>query len=332
MRAGALAAALALCSGLLAACGSSEADGLTEVTVGVGGNVFDTPMRVAAEKNFFRAQGLDVKFISLTASIGAAALQSDSVQFLNDSPNDFLTAVSRKIPEIAVSMDGGGNPLGLIVSTKFAAEHGLTSQSPPEAVAKALVGSTGGASSATTKGQAGLLMQEYGVDPASVHYVALPSPAADKASLANNQIDWFVTSEPIPLEVQDDGDGVVVASPDSVPAWSLPRSGYGQVVVVRQSFADENSDVVRRFVTAVEQGSAYARTHETEAVNIMKKTLTGVPDDVLLASLRLVDWPEKDTMSAEGWNTSMTFLGKLGSLPKNTKLPQSSWTNQYLPQ
>jgi len=329
---GALVAALALSSGLLAACGSGEADGLTTVTVGVGSNIFDTPMRVAEEKGFFRAAGLNVKFITLTASIGAAALQSDSVQFLNDSPNDFLTAVSRKIPEIAVNMDGGGNPLGLIVSTKFATEHGLTAQSPPEVVAKALAGSTGGASSATTKGQAGLFMREYGVDPATVHYVALPSPAADKASLANNQIDWFVTSEPIPLEVQEDGDGIVVASPDTVPVWSTPRSGYGQVVVVRQSFAEENPDLVRRFSTAVQQGSAYARTHESEAVNIVKKTLTGVPDDVLLAGLRLVDWPETGAMSAEGWDKTMTFLSKVGALPKGTKLPQSSWTNQYLPQ
>ncbi|HWC81792.1 MAG TPA: ABC transporter substrate-binding protein [Pseudonocardiaceae bacterium] len=331
-RTGVLAIVLALCAGLVVACGSADADGLTTVTVGVGNNIFDTPMRVAQAKGFFRSAGLNVKFVTLTASIGPAALESDSVQFLNDSPTDFLTAVGRKIPEIAVNMDGMGNPIGLIVSARFAKAHGLTAQTPPATVAKALEGSNGGASSANTKGQAGIFMREFGADPGKVNYVMLPSPAADKAALNNNQIDWFVTSEPIPLEVQHAGDGVVVAGPDSVLDWSIPRSGYGQVVVVRQSYADANADLVRRFATAVQQGSAYARAHETEALSILRKSLTGVADPVLLASLRLVDWPQTGAMSTADWTTTMNFTGKEGSLPKGTKISTANWTNQYLPQ
>ncbi|GHF71354.1 NitT/TauT family transport system substrate-binding protein [Amycolatopsis bartoniae] len=323
---------LSLFAGLLAACGSSDADGLTTITVGVSNNIFDTSLRVADANGYFRAAGLKVEFITVTASIGSAALQSDSVQFLNDSPTNFLTAVGRKIPELAVAMNGGGNPLGLVVSAKFAKEHGLTAQTPPDVVAKALAGSTGGASSNTTKGQSSIFLKEYGADPASVKWVMLPSPAADKAALNNEQIDWFVTSEPIPLQVQDAGDGVVVAGPDRVPVWSVARSGYGQVVVVRQSFAQENADLVRRFVGAVQQATAYTRGHEAETVAIMKKVLSGVPEPVLLASLRLVDWPESDAMDKAGWATTMAFISKEGALPKGTKLPDSNWTNQYLPQ
>lgn len=326
-----IAAVLALCASLLAGCGAANPDGLPTVTVGVGGTIFDTPLRVAAAKGFFRAAGLNVNFVTLTASIYAVALQADSVQFLNDSPTDFLTAIGRDIPEIAVNMDGAGSPLGLIVSTRFAHQHGLTAQSPPAVVAKALIGSTGGTSSPTTKGQAGIFMREFGVDPGAVHYVTLPSPAADKAALQNNEIDWFITSEPVPLEVQDAGAGVVVASPNSVPAWTIPRSGYGQIVVVRKSYADANTDLVRRFVLAVQQGSAYTRAHEAEAVSIMDKTMTGVARPTLLASLRLVDWPTTGTMSQDGWLTSMSFISKEGALPKGTTLSTTGWTNQYLP-
>lgn len=331
-RARILAAVLLLGGGLLAACGASNADGLTTVTVGVGDNIFDTPLRVAQANGYFRAEGLNVEFVTLTASIGAAALESNSVQFLNDSPNDFLTAVARKIPEIAVSMDGAGNPLGLIVSKRFATAHHLTSTTPPATVATALAGSIGGASSATTKGEAGIFLREYGVNPASIHYVTLPSPAADKAALTNNQIDWFVTSEPVPLEVQAAGDGVVVASPDTVPAWSIPRSGYGQVVVVRQSYAAANAALVRRFVQAVQQGSGYARAHPADTVNIVKQTLTGIPDPALLASLRLVAWPQDTAMNTADWTTSMAFISQQGALPKGTTLTTTDWTNQYLPQ
>lgn len=332
-----IAAVLALGSALLAGCGSggtgtsSGTGALTNVTVGVGGTIFDTPLRVAAAKGFFREEGLNVTFITLTSSIYSIALQSNSVQFLNDSPSDFLTAVGRSLPEVAVSMDGAGSPLGLIVSTRFAKQHGLTAQSPPSVVAKALVGSTGGASSSVTKGQAGIFMREYGVNPDAVHYATLPSPSSDQAALRNNEIDWFITSEPVPLEAQDSGAGIVVAGPDRVPDWSIARSGYGQVVVVRTSFAGQNAGLVRRFVDAVRQGSTYTRAHESQAAAIMKKTLTGATPSTLLASLRLVGWPTTGAMSGSGWTTSEAFISKEGALHAGAKLPGSAWTDQYLP-
>lgn len=329
-RASVLLASLALCSGALAACGSGNADGLTEVTVGVGGTIFDTPLRVAEAKGYFRAAGLDVSFVDLAPSLGSAALQSDSVQFLNDSPTAFLSAISHKIPQLAVSMDGAGAPLGLAVSTRFAQAHHLTADTPPAEVAKALQGSVGGASSATTKGQAGIFLRAYGISPDTIKYASLPSPAADKAALNNNLVDWFITSEPTPLDVQDEGGGVVVAGPDTVPVWSVPRTGYGQVVVVRKDWAPGNADVIRRFVAAVEQGSAYARGHEADVVDMVGQTFAGMPDPVLLASIRQVDWPATGAMSGEGWKTSLGFIAQTGAVPKNTTVPADSWTNQYL--
>ena len=331
IRLGALAAILVLGGALVTACGG-DSDGRTTVSIGVGGSIFDTQLHVADANGYFRAAGLNVKFVTLTASIGAAALESDSVQFYNDSPTDFLTAVGRKIPEVGVSMNAVGNPIGLIVSKKFAQAHGLTERTPPATVAKALIGSTGGASSATTKGQAGIFMRAYGVQPSSAHYVMLPSPAADKAALNNNQIDWFVTSEPIPLAVQASGDGVVVATPETVPAWSIPKTGYGQVVVARQSYVQSHPDIVRKFVGAVELATKYMHAHKNESLGVAKKILTGIPDAVLLRSLRQVDWPERNTMNDSGWKTTMAFLNAEGALPKGTKITHSNWTNEYLPQ
>jgi len=331
IRLGVLAAILVLGAALVTACGG-DSDGRTTVTVGVGGSIFDTQLHVADANGYFRAAGLNVKFVTLTASIGAAALESDSVQFYNDSPTDFLTAVGRKIPEVGVSMNAVGNPIGLIVGKKFAQAHGLTERTPPTAVAKALSGSTGGASSATTKGQAGIFLRAYGVQPSSVRYVMLPSPAADKAALNNNQIDWFVTSEPIPLAVQAAGDGVVVATPETVPVWSIPKTGYGQIVVARQSYVQSHTDIVRKFVDAIQQATKYMHSHENESLGVAKKILKGIPDAVLLRSLRQVDWPESNTMNDSGWKTTMAFLNAEGALPKGTKITHSNWTNEYLPQ
>ncbi len=331
----ALGATVALGATLLTACGSSTttSNGTTTVTVGVGGNIFDMSIRVAEANGYFRQQGLKIKYVTLTASTGATALESGSVQFLNDSPTNFLSAIGKGLPETAIGTNGLGNPLGLIVSTKFAKAHKLTAATPAGQVARALAGSTGGASSANTKAEAGIFLKAYGVDPGKVKWVSLPSPAADKASLRSNQIDWFTTSEPTPLQIQHDGDGVVVADPVKVPQWSAAQAGYGQLVVVRKSYATQNAATVKKFATAVQQATKYMNQHLDDATvqNVAAKALPGVPATVLKDSLPQVEWPQSDAMSTALWNTTLAFINSLAALPKKAKVTSDDWTNKYLP-
>ncbi|WP_416958358.1 ABC transporter substrate-binding protein [Streptomyces sp. Agncl-13] len=337
----ALASAAVLGPALLTACGGNSttttSDGLTQITVGGGGSIFDTPLQVADANGYFRKQGLKMKFVTLTAATGPSALQSGSVQFFDSSPTGFVSALAKKLPQVAVSSDGLGNPLGLIVSKKFAKAHGLTAKTPAAQVAKALADSTGGASSANTKAEAGIFLDKYGVDPdKKVKWVSLPSPAADKAALNTGQIDWFVTSEPIPLQIQAEGDGIVVADPVKVPEWGAEEAGYGQLVVAQKSYAGQHPDIVKKFATAVQQATAYMNTHlkdsdDTTVLKAAQKSLTGVPDAVVQSSLQQVEWPTDGSMDAAGWKKTMTFLDSLGTLPKGAEVTTDDWTNKYLP-
>lgn len=338
----ALASAAALGPALLTACGSGSSttttsDGLTQVTVGGGGSIFDTPLMVADANGYFRKQGLKLKFVTLTASTGPSALQSGSVQFFDSSPTGFVSALSKGLPQISVSTDGLGNPLGLVVSKKFAEAHNLTSKTPAAQVAKALSGSTGGASSSNTKAEAGIFLKANGVDAdKKVKWVSLPSPAADKAAINSGQIDWFVTSEPIPLQIQNQGDGVVVADPIKVPAWSADEAGYGQLLVTQKSYATQHPEIVKKFVTAVQQATNYMNTHlkdsnDKTVVAAAQKLLTGIPSGVLQSSLQQVDWPTDGSMDAAGWKKTQAFVNSLGALPKGTTITSDNWTNKYLP-
>lgn len=335
----AMASAAALGPTLLTGCGDSTtvtSDGLIQVTVGGGGSIFDTPLRVAETNGYFRKQGLKVKYVTLTAATGPAALQSGSVQFLDGSPTGFVSAVSKKLPMTAVSVNGMGNPLGIAVSKKFAQQHGLTAKTPAAQVAKALAGSTGGASSSNTKAEAGIFLKDNGVDPGKVKWVSLPSPAANKAALNSGQVDWFITSEPIPLQVQHDGDGVVVADPVKVPAWSAAHAGYGQFVVAQEDYAAQHPDIVKKFVTAVQQATKHMNTHlqksnDRTVLRAAQESMPGVPAEVLETSLRQVEWPEKGAMDAAGWKETVEFIDSLGALPKGTKVTSDNWTNKYLP-
>ncbi|MET7573967.1 ABC transporter substrate-binding protein [Streptomyces sp. NPDC005492] len=338
----ALGSAAVLAPALLTACGSGSgttttSDGLVQVTVGGGGSIFDTPLQVADANGYFRKQGLKLKFVTLTAATGPSALQSGSVQFYDSSPTAFVSALAKGLPQLAVSTDGLGNPLGLVVSKKFASAHKLTAKTPAAQVAKALAGSTGGSSSANTKAEAGIFLDKYGVDPdKKIKWVSLPSPAADKAAINSGQIDWFVTSEPIPLQIQDSGDGVVVADPLKVTEWGAEEAGYGQLVVTQKSYASAHADVVKKFATAVQQATAYMNTHlkdsnDQTVLKAAQKSLKGVPDGVVQASLQQVDWPTSGAMDADGWKKTMAFLTSLGTLPDGAKVTADDWTNKYLP-
>jgi ABC-type nitrate/sulfonate/bicarbonate transport system substrate-binding protein len=329
----ALTTAVALGSAVLTACGdSSSAEPNGTVTVGVAGNIFDMPFRVAEANGYFTKQGLRIKYVTVTASTGPSALESGSVQFLNESPTGFLSALGKHLPHVAIAQDGGGNPLGLIVSTTFAKDHGLTADSPAAKVAKALAGSTGGSSSANTQAEAGLFLKAYDVDPGGVKWVSLPSPAADKTAMKSGQIDWFVTSEPTPLAIQDSGDGVVVADPIKVPAWSAAQAGYGQVVVANSKFLGEHPDVAKKVATAVQQATAYmyANLDSDSVQTVARKALSGVPAEVVNASLEQVEWPKSDAMSTADWNKTLKFIKSLGVMKQPPTIGSDNWTNDYL--
>ncbi|WP_330309567.1 MULTISPECIES: ABC transporter substrate-binding protein [unclassified Streptomyces] len=332
----ALTSAAVLGAALLTGCGGDSSsvgsDGKTTVSVGISGNIFDLSIRVAEEKGYFAQQNIKVKYVTLTASTGTSALESSSVQFLNDSPTNFLSALSKGLPELAIGTNGGGNPLGLVASDEFAKKHNLTAGTPAAEVAKALADSTAGASSANTKAEAGLFLKANGVDPTKLKWVSLPSPAADKAALTKGEIDWFVTSEPIPLQVQHDGDGMVVADPLKVPQWSYEDAGYGQLVVVKKSYANSNAATVQGFATAVQQATAYIAAHkdDTTVLSVARKTMTGASDDVLKASIAQVEWPKDDRLTDAGMNKTIAFVKSIGAVP-DAKAATTDWTNKYLP-
>jgi ABC-type nitrate/sulfonate/bicarbonate transport system substrate-binding protein len=335
----ALAASVICGAALLTACGndgssSVGSDGTTTVSVGVSGNVFDLSIRLADESGYFAKQKIKIKYVTLTAATGTSALQSGSVQFLNSSPTSFLAGVSKGLPELSVATNGGGNPLGIVAGTAFAKKHHLTAASPADEVAKALADSTAGASSANTKAEAGIFLKAHGIDPAKAKWVSLPSPAAGKAALIKGEVDWFITSEPMPLQIQHDGDGVVVVDPTKVPEWGYGDAGYGQVVVVKKDYAKANSATVKGFATAVQQAVAYLSSHSSDDKSVLaasRASLPGVPDDVLNAAVKQVDWPSSAKQDEADWKKTVTFVKDgIGAVP-DAAVSADNWTNTYLP-
>ncbi|MEP9381243.1 ABC transporter substrate-binding protein [Nocardioides cheoyonin] len=326
----ALVVAAVVGAATLSACGSSAGASST-VKIGVQGNIYDLPIQVAEAQGYFKDEGISVKLVTITASTGTSALQSGSVSLLHASPSTLAAAVGQKIPQQAIGVDAVGNPLGIVVSSDFAKEHGLSASSSGAEVAKALRGSKAGVSSTNTQAEASVFLKAQGLDPSSdVKWATLPSSSADQAALKNGQIDWFITSEPLPYQVQADGDGVVVAGPKNVSQWAVPS--YSEVVMATKSYLQENGATATKFMKAIQKATAYINSHEgsSDLEKIVADAYPNFSSDAMKASIAEVDWPTSAEMDDKGWKTTLDFLDSLGTMPDGATISNDDWTNSYL--
>jgi ABC-type nitrate/sulfonate/bicarbonate transport system substrate-binding protein len=324
--------AMALASACSASSPSNSAGGGTAtVTVAVSStNMNDLPVWVAQQEGYYAKAGLNVKTAVLTASTTNTALDSGSVQFIDGNPTEFVQALAKGTGQLAVEKETVGIPLGFVISPAFAAKHGITSKTPIQTVAKDLIGSTGGSSAAATTGEAEIFLSEFGVTSSQVKIATLASPAADQAALKSNEIDWFCTSEPIPYEVQAAGSGIVVATPENVPAWSADQTGIGAVIVTAKSYAQANPAVVKEFVTATQEAAKYISLNPARALAIAASQFPGVSQAVLKNSLAEIQWPTDGKMTDALWQTTVGFIIKQGVVPGGSTVASTDWTNQYL--
>lgn len=323
-----LAAALVL---VLAGCGSSSSG--SSVTVAISSeNLNLLPLWLADQQGYYRRAGLTVKTALLSPATTNTAINSNSVEFLDTSPNNFLIASHQGTGQVAILQTSLGIPLGLVVSTRFAAEHQLTKQSPPAAVARALVGSTGGSASESTTGQTKVFLQENGVSTNQMRIAALASTKAYITALQQGQIDWFSTSEPAPLQAEAQGAGIVVASSEDVPAWSPTQIGIGSLMSTNKEYAQSDPDTVRRFTQATAGALRYIATHKASAdvLDVAAGQLPGVPRALIAQVIDQTDWSGDGAMSPELWATTARFTAQVGVVPPGTSVASTDWTNTYL--
>jgi len=181
---------------------------VANVSIGTAtASILNLPIYVGQSDSYFSQQGLNVKLVLLSAATQTTALLSGSVNYLTSSSAVFLQARQQDEPVVAVANDALGVPIGFVISSQFAQAHGITPKTSLKAIGKDLVGSIGGASAASTRAQSLLFLQDVGINASQVSIATLSTPAADQAALAKNQINWFVTSEPVPYEVQSLNEG-----------------------------------------------------------------------------------------------------------------------------
>lgn len=263
-RSAVLAAAIVLSGSMLAGCGGSGGSGGASGTIAVGvppvvelGDLY-----VADSMGYFTARGLKVDIHSING--GAAlvpALQSGSLQIGQSNLVSVLQAAQQNLDVrcFAGAYRSPSDPeLALLVSPH---ESGITTPA-------GLAGKTIAVNTLANSNQlvAEAYLAGHGVDPHSVHFVALAYPNMPGA-LASGRIAAAITDEPFTTLAHQQGATILAAQPDSAiaphPAYPCWVASGGWVSTHRQQVA--------AFVAALDQADTYMAGHPEYLRSILPK-------------------------------------------------------------
>lgn len=309
-----LALAVLAAGVVIAACGGSAASGegeggsatatkaaaggggkLTAVTVTVAPFENSAPLYVGIEQGFFKQEGLEVKpAIAQSGPAIVAAVQSGEAQFGDSGTISMLQAQVKGVPVKIVAQAAS--------SARSGVDEGLFAKGEggPSSVSE-LKGKTIGLNALKAQNELFVraALQKEGVDPASVHFVALPVPALVPA-IESGQIAAGYLNEPFATEAEQKGARALIKQPAKMLAG--PNAMLA-VWFTSGSYASQHREVVSHFVKAMNEANEYSEAHPS-AIRKVLPSFTGMS-----ASLA-----GKIALSRSGTEIDRATLEKMGQV------------------
>jgi ABC-type nitrate/sulfonate/bicarbonate transport system substrate-binding protein len=247
----------------LAGCGSSSKSSagvsssapvvsvgsLTVVTVAPQ----DQLVQLGLKRGAFAAEGLDLKAIQTgNTSTSLAALVGGSADIFDGGGISTMTAAQKgdiKGKIIGSTKDGSNY---LIVSKKYAADHGITQGSSPEDIIAKLKGATFGANNTTgiLATIAKQLFATYGYDPAKDYKLqVIQDSNAIFAQFSQNRLDAFGYPPNLAFKAKNELGALIFPIKSFTKAPQFHDS-LSQVTLVSDSVLASKPDAVKAFLRA----------------------------------------------------------------------------------
>jgi NitT/TauT family transport system substrate-binding protein len=250
--------------------GGDQADRPVTLKVGVIPIVDVAPLYLGREKGFFKEERLTIQpqLAEGGAAIVPSVVSGDyEVGFSNAT--SLIIAASRGLPVqmIAQGSTGGPKPTAKEAYDGVLVKSGSSIRSPKDLEGKTIAVNTLQNVGPLTINNA---LQTAGADYRSVKYVEIPFPDMN-AAIATGRVDagWMVE----PFVTQGTGQGHrAVLYPFEETAANLTVATY----FITKRYAEQNADVVDRFVRAMNRSLRYAQTHPDEVRRIVR-TYTKIP-------------------------------------------------------
>jgi NitT/TauT family transport system substrate-binding protein len=309
------------------------------VRVARGGALGGFPVAFGDKEGIFEKYGIEIEDTVLAPAVQLVSLTTGDVDFATAPSNALFDQINKGLDLVLVYPIGYYKSTAFIVSTKFAQEHNITKDTPIEEWIQSIPGSVGGLSSVSSKGYAALLLADYGFTLDDIKVATLPSVAANLAALQSGETDWMLTGQPNPNQLEEDGYGIVVGDRTNIKAWS-PKV-YDSVITVSRKFAQENPDVIRRFIAATKESIDAIQADMNHAAEVYSAVEDG-KFSVTVASKTLAlsghDYDSHNVFTDETWEIVRQFGVKSGELDTDAQplaevhapYDGPGWTNDFV--
>jgi len=243
-----------------------------KVTVASATAVTAVPVLIAAEKGFFRQEGLAVEVKRLAGGNETInALAANTVEFAESSHAQFISATAKSLPVAGIALVSRGFFGKMIAAPRNAALTDL----------KDYKGKRIGIQAATgvytvfmmTLEKQGLDAKDFTISNVRVNDMP--------AVMQSDQFDAVVAWEPQAKRIVESGRGKEVITPAQFE--QLADITYPFILLTHERMLRERRDVVQRYVNAMARAQRYIRDNRADTIAYYRSTLspdvrTTVPD------------------------------------------------------
>jgi NitT/TauT family transport system substrate-binding protein len=227
-------------------------------TVRIGAFLIDPFLEpyYAQDQGMFAKAGLQAEIQSLSTQASLAALIGNSLEFANSDLVPIANARSRGLDVVIVAA-------GAHYDSKVPTIALVTAPDGPVKSAADLRGQVIGTPSVNSGPSIAVSewLKKAGVDPSTVKFVEVPLPAAN-AGVQRGTFAAALSGEPFLSE--DKGAIRILGYPYS----AIANQFYTGIWVARNTWANQNAAVVRKFNDVIYQSARWANAHQTDSAQI----------------------------------------------------------------
>jgi NitT/TauT family transport system substrate-binding protein len=215
------------------------------------------PTWIAKEQGFFDKNGLNVDIRLLESSLGVSALLAGDEQFAAMGGSETLAAVLNGADLVVLACFSPVYPYKLEVASSIKTAQDLKGK-------KLGISRFGSSSDSATRAA----LKQLGLDPEKdVTLVQVGSLAARTAALLSGALDGAVDALPDTLNLEAHGFHPLL----DLAAQELPA--VNNVLVTTGAFATNNATITQKYVDAIVQGVARAKSDKSLSIQLTQKYL-----------------------------------------------------------
>lgn len=300
------------------------------------GTLFMAPVYIAEAAGYMREEGIDLELIEVeSGALGIAALVSGQVQFFDADPFQAVELRRQGRQILFIYNLTKRVTLDMVMHPEVARAKNLSRATPIEQRFAALRGMKLGITrpGAATDVYMRYYLKRAGLNPdRDAQLVAIGGGGPLLAALRTRQIDAFHLSAPTPYLAEKDGYGVVVIKASAGDVPELDNFMYTGISVYNV-YANQNPDLLRRWIRAVNRANRLMRTDLAAAVGHLRKHFPRTDPEVLTLALREIipALSEDGTISEQMMDKHLQFMLDDGQIPFKPSAKEGVlWTNRFI--